>query len=236
MTVAVVILSATAEGALADTLGQPRVRRLADIAWAGGALPVVVLAPDPDGAVARSIGETEASWHAPATVEGGPAGQMVRGCEVAVAEIHDTTAALLWPTRMIWVGAETITSLIEAHGTDERSVLRPSWLDEAGWPVLMPLSHLDRLRTVSPDLDPGEAIDALAGSVPSRLIELGDPGVVFDASTPEADLPPYEGPSTPAGGHVHEWGEDVDGIADAPGEGRGLAPYPQAAAGGPSDV
>jgi hypothetical protein len=236
MTVAAVILSATADGALADTLGQPRVRRLADLAWAGGALPVVVLAPDPDGAVARSIGETEASWHAPAPTETGSVGQMIRGCEVAVAEIRDTTAALLWPARMIWVGAETITSLIEAHGTDVGSVLRPSWADEAGWPVLVPLVHLEELRMLPPTLDPVEAVDALTGSVPSRVVELGDPGVVFDAGTPEDELPPYEGPSVPAGGHVHEWGDDVDGIADAPGEGRGLAPYPQAAPGGPADA
>ena len=56
MTVAAVILASTADGALTDTLGQPRVRRLVDIAWAGGALPVVVVAPDPDGAVARLYG------------------------------------------------------------------------------------------------------------------------------------------------------------------------------------
>jgi hypothetical protein len=101
--------------------------------------------------------------------------------------------------------------------------------------VLLPIAHLDRLRSVSPELDPVAAMDALTGSAPSRTIELGDPGVVFDASTAEADLPPYEGPPVPAGGHVHEWGEDLAGIADAPGEGRGLAPYPQAAPGGPAD-
>ena len=236
MTVAAVILSATTEGALADTLGQPRVRRLVDLAWAGGALPVVVLAPDPDGTVARSIAETEASWHGPAPREEGPRGQMIRGIEAATAEVRDTTAALLWPARMIWVGPETITSLIEAHGTDTGSVLRPSWQGEAGWPVLMPLVHLEQLRTVSPERDPVEAMDELIDSAPSRTIELGDPGVVFDASTPEADLPPYEGPSVPPGGHVHEWGEDVEGVSDVPSEGRGLSPYPQAAPGGPADA
>jgi CTP:molybdopterin cytidylyltransferase MocA len=236
MTVAAVILSATPEGAVADTLGQPRVRRLVDLAWSGGALPVVVLSPDPDGAVARSIAETEASWHGPAPHEEGPRGQMLRGVEIAATEVHDTTAALLWPARMIWVGAETITSLIEAHGMDPGSVLRPSWQGEAGWPVLLPVARLEQLRMVSPELGPVEAMDALTGSTPSRTIELGDPGVVFDASTAEADLPPYEGPAVPAGGHVHEWGEDVEGIADAPGEGRGLAPYPQAAPGGPADA
>jgi CTP:molybdopterin cytidylyltransferase MocA len=236
MTVAAVILSATTEGALADTLGQPRVRRLVDVAWAGGALPVVVLSPDPDGAVARSIAETEASWHAPAPHDEGPRGQMVRGIENAAAEVRDTTAALLWPARMIWVGAETITSLIEAHGTDTGTVLRPSWQGDAGWPVLMPLAHLEQLRMVSPELDPVAAMAALTESAPSRTIDLGDPGVVFDASTAEADLPPYEGPSVPPGGHVHEWGEHVEGVADVPGEGRALPPYPQAAPGGPGDA
>ena len=236
MTVAAVILSATTEGALVDTLGQPRVRRLVDLAWAGGALPVVVLSPDADGAVARSSAETEASWHAPAPHDEGPRGQMVRGIEAAAAEVRDTTAALLWPARMIWVGPETITSLIEAHGTDTGSVLRPSWQGEAGWPALLPVAHIEQLRKLSADLDPVEAMDALTDSTPSRTIELGDPGVVFDASTAESDLPPYEGPSIPPGGHVHEWGEEVGAIAEAPGEGRGLAPYPQAAPGGPADA
>ena len=72
MTVAAVILSATAEGALADTLGQPRVRRLADLAWSGGALPIVVLAPDPDGAVAAALVGSEAVYGSPAPPESGP--------------------------------------------------------------------------------------------------------------------------------------------------------------------
>ena len=236
MTVAAVILAASAERALADAVGQPRVRRIVDLAWAGGALPVVVLSPDPDGMVARAIAETEAILGAPAPPEDGPAGQMLRGAELAVAEVQGTTAVLLWPARMIWVGAETITSLLEAHGMDRGSLLRPSWRGEAGWPVLLPVDHLDQLRIVGAGLDPNEALDRVAGSVPSRAIELGDPGVVFDADTPETELPPYEGPSMPAGGHVHEWGEDVEALADVAGEGRGLAPYPQAAPGGPSDL
>ena len=236
MTVAAVILSASTEGALTDTLGQPRVRRLVDIAWAGGALPVVVVAPDVDGAVSRAIAETEAAWYGPAPVESGPVGQMLHGIDAAAAEVRDTTAALVWPARMVWVGAETVTSLIEAHGMDPDSALRPSWDGQAGWPVLVPLSRLPELRIVDAGLDPDEAMDAFTGSVPSRAIDLGDPGVVFDAATPEADLPPYEGPDVPAGGHVHEWGESLEGIADAPGEGRGLAPYPQAAPGGPGDI
>ena len=195
MTVAAVILSATAEGAVADTLGQPRVRRLVDIAWSGGALPVVVVAPDPDGAVARSLIGSEATYGSPAPAEAGPAGQMLHGAELALAEVVDTSAVLVWPARMTWVGPETITSLIEAHGTDPSTVLRPGWQGEAGWPVLVPVSALDHLRGVGTDRMPPDVIADLAS-------------------------------------HTHEWGDDIAerGVdEDIPGEGRGLAPFPQAA-------
>ena len=57
MTVAAVILAASPASALADADGTPAIRRLADVAWAGGATPVVVCSSDPDGAVARGARE-----------------------------------------------------------------------------------------------------------------------------------------------------------------------------------
>jgi CTP:molybdopterin cytidylyltransferase MocA len=209
VTVAAVILSATAEGALADTSGQPRVRRLVDLAWSGGALPIVVVAPDPDGAVAASLVGSEAIHGAPAAADAGRAGQMVRGIELAGDEVQDLTGALLWPARMTWVGPETITSLIEAHGTDRSTILQPSWHGEAGWPVLLPLEHLATLRAIGADRMPPEIIEDLVAAAPSRLVDLGDPGVVFDADTAREDLPPYEGPPDPPAGHRHDWGDDV---------------------------
>jgi CTP:molybdopterin cytidylyltransferase MocA len=209
MTVAAVILSATSEGALTDTLGQPRVRRLVDLAWSGGALPVIVVAPDPEGAVAASLAGTEAVYGSPAPTEAGPVGQMVRGAERAMAEVRDTTAVLLWPARMTWVGPETITSLIEAHGPDPGTVLLPGWQGEPGWPVLVPLNHLEALRGIAPDRMPLDVIHDLVNAVPARVIEVGDPGVIHDADTSLADLPAYEGPPEPPAGHTHEWGADV---------------------------
>jgi len=209
MTVAAVILSATTDGALADTLGQPRVRRLVDVAWSGGAMPVVVVAPDPDGAVAGTLVGSEATYGSPAPAEDGPAGQMVRGAELARAEVSETTAVLLWPARMTWVGPETVTSLIEAHGTDPSTMLRPGWHGEAGWPVLLPTAALDHLRSVRPDRMPSDVIDDLAVDMSTRLVEVGDPGVHLDADTPFADLPPYEGPPDPPAGHTHEWDDDI---------------------------
>jgi CTP:molybdopterin cytidylyltransferase MocA len=209
MTVAAVILSATPDGAIADTLGQPRVRRLADLAWSGGALPIVVVSPDPTGAVAAALAETEAVHGTPAPVEDGPKGQMVRGAELAIAEVGGTTAVLLWPARMTWVGPETITSLIETHGTDLGTILRPAWHGEPGWPVLLPVAHLDALRAVAPDRMPPDVVADLVAAVPSRIVELGDPGVVHDVETAVSDLPAYEGPPDPPAGHTHEWGADV---------------------------
>jgi len=209
MTVAAVILSSSVEGALADTLGQPRVRRLADLAWSGGALPIIVVAPDPDGSVAAALAGSEATYGSPALPEAGPVGQMVRGAELALAEVHDTTAVLIWPGRMTWVGPETITSLIETHGMDRATVLRPAWHGEPGWPVLVPTAGLDALRGVAPDRMPPQIVEDLVAVVSARIVEMGDPGVIHDVDTPESDLPAYEGPPDPPAGHSHEWGADV---------------------------
>ena len=59
MTVAAVILAASPESALADADGTPAVRRIADVAWAGGATPVVVCSFDPDGEVGRVLANAE---------------------------------------------------------------------------------------------------------------------------------------------------------------------------------
>jgi CTP:molybdopterin cytidylyltransferase MocA len=229
MTIAAVILAASADDALADTLGQPRVRRLVDIAWSGGALPVVVVSPDRDGAVPAALVGSEATYGTPAAAEAGPVGQMLRGAELAMAEVAGTTGVLLWPARMVWVGPETITSLIESHGTDLATVLRPAWHGDPGWPVLVPVAALDALGQAAADRMPPDVIGDLIATVPSRSIDLGDPGVQFDADTAFSELPAYEGPPDPVG-HVHEWGDDIArrGVdEDVPGEGRGLAPFPQ---------
>lgn len=216
MTVAAVILSATAEGSIADTLGQPRVRRLTDLGWSGGALPIIVVSPDPDGVVKAALVGSEAVYGSPAQPEAGPAGQMVRGAELALAEVHDTSGVLLWPAGMTWVGPETITSLIEAHGTDAGAMLRPAWQGDPGWPVLLPIEHLDALRSIAPDRMPPQIIDDLAAAIASRIVEVGDPGVIFGADTAPEDLPRYEGPPDPPAGHTHEWGADVAAEAGLP--------------------
>ena len=215
MTVAAVILAGDPDSALRDVEGTPGARRLVDTAWAGGATPIVVVAADPDGAVAAALAGSPAVLAAP-PAEGRRVGQMAHGFAVARAEVEDTAAALLWPARMGWVDAETVTSLIEAHGVDRAAVLRPAFRGSAGWPALVPTGHLGALRALDAGLEPEAAVEALLTVVGGRLIELGDPGTTHDLATPRSALPPFEGPPEPTAEHHHEWGSPAAAGPDEP--------------------
>ena len=233
MTVAAVILAASPESALVDVEGQAGVRRIADAAWSGGALPIVVVSFDPIGAVAAALSGASVTLAEPVPKpEGVPARQMARGIDVAGSLVTGTDAALIWPARMVWVGPETVTSLIEAHGVDRGTMLRPTYGGEPGWPVLLPREHAATLLGVAPDRMPMQILEDLeAAGVPARAIELGDPGVTHDASVQRDQLPAYLGPSEPAAAHTHEWGAALaDAPEDAPMEGPALAPYEPTAA------
>ncbi len=231
MTVAAVILAASPDSAVADADGMPGVRRIADAAWSGGATPIIVVSFDPAGTVASALAGAPVTLAEPAPVERGPAAQMTRGADVALAEVVETDAFLIWPARMTWVGPETVTSLIETHGTAPAALLRPTWEGDPGWPVLVPAADLDRLRAVGPDRMPADVLaDLVAAGSAERLVELGDPGVSFDGRTARAELPAYVGPTEPPAGHVHEWGaQAADAPDEGPLEGPALAPWGSAA-------
>ena len=215
MTVAAVVLAASPASALADADGTPGARRIVDIAWSGGATPVVVCSFDPDGVVAAALANAEAALVAPVAQERGPVGQIVNGIEAARRLVAETDAALVWPARLAWVDAETVTQLIEAHGTDRDTVLRPAYDGDAGFPVLLPVVHLAAFAALAADRMPGELFDDLvAAGVPLAVIETGDPGVSHDVSVARADLPPYEGPPVPFDAHEHEWGAAAADLAD----------------------
>ena len=189
------------------------VRRIVDAAWSGGALPIVVVSFDPDGAVARALAGAPASLEPPAPVESGPVGQIARGADAAVRLVRETAAVLVWPARLCWVGPETVTTLIEAFGTRPGTVLEPTHRGEPGWPKLLPVSRLEVLRGLPAEAMPDVLFARLRDAgVPFEAIETGDPGVAIDGRTPRSELPPYEGPTGPGAGHAHEWGEGVDGI------------------------
>lgn len=233
MTVAAIILAASPESALADADGMPSVRRIVDVAWSGGATPIVVVAHDPEGSVATALAGAPVTLAEPAPVALGPAGQMIRGIEVASEEVREISAALLWPARFTWVGPETVTSIIEAHGVSGDRVLAPAFEGAIGWPVLVPLAAVDRLRAMPPDRMPDQILQELASRGEGSL-QLGDPGVLHDRSVSRSDLPPYRGPAEPAGGHVHEWGAAIaDEPDEGPLEGPALAPYGRAVAADP---
>ena len=224
MTVAAVILAASPASALADADGTPGVRRLTDVAWAGGATPIVVCSFDPDGAVTAALANAEVTLVDPVDPAGGPVAQIVNGVRAAASLVADTDAALVWPARMTWVDAETVTTLIHAYGEDRASVTRPTSDGEPGWPILLPVRHLDAFAALGADRMPPDLFaDLEASGVPFRDIETGDPGVIHDVSTARADLPPYAGPPEPADGHAHEWGSAA---ADEPDDAPGHRPGP----------
>lgn len=196
-------------------------------------MPIVVVSFDPDGAVASALAGASVTLAEPVPKpDGSPARQMARGIEVAASLVAGVDGALLWPARMVWVSPETVTSLIEAHGVDTSTMLRPTYRGEAGWPVLLPRGRESILTSVAQDRMPDEILAELtAAGVAARSIELGDPGVTHDASVPRSELPEYLGPSEPAAPHRHEWGAALaDAPEDSPLEGPALAPYGQAAA------
>lgn len=228
MTVAAVVLAASPESALADADGQPVVRRIADGAWAGGALPIVIVSYDPDGAVAAALAGTSTTLAEPVPKpDGAPVAQIARGISVARDVVSGVDATLIWPARMGWVGPETVTSLIEAHGLDRESLLRPAFEGEPGWPVLLPVVHAAALEGIAADRMPGQIVDDLiAAGIPTRTIELGDPGVTHDLAVPASALPGYAGPPEPTDPHAHEWGASLADLPeDAPLAGPALAPY-----------
>ena len=203
---------------------------MVETAWAGGATPIVVVCADTEGVVAASLAGSPAVLAEPAPAEAGPVGQIVRGMTVARERVTETEAALIWPGRMAWVDAETVTSLIEAHGARREAVLRPRYESELGWPALVPLSALDGLAAQPITLMPDELLDGLAAAGFQLFsIDTGDPGTAHDIGTAIDQLPAYQGPPEPVAGPAPEWGSAAAEMPDdAPLEGPALAPYGQA--------
>ena len=199
MTVGAVIVPDGVKEALADATGRTAVRRIVDSAWAGGAMPIVVVAADPDGRIAQALGGSPAVVVDPGRASGTVTYRL--GAEAARAAVQETTAVLLWPGRMTWADPETVTSLIEAHGREAAAVTRPRRAGESGWPVLLPLELLDAVLA-GPG---GDIADAIAASE-VNAVELGDPGSVLGAEVPLDELPDYAGPPEPVGGPPPEWG------------------------------
>ena len=143
MTVAAVIVPRDQEQALADAAGRAAARRIVEIAWAGGALPLVIVVDDPAAAVAAVLAGSPARV-VPAGASDGASPYRI-GARAAVEAVVGTDAWLLWPGDRTWVDPETVTSLIEAHGAYPDALLRPVHADRAGWPLLVPAARFDEV-------------------------------------------------------------------------------------------
>ena len=208
MTVAAVIVVPDPAVALSETEGLATVRRVVQSAWAGGAIPVQVVAAA--GADADSIRVALDGLPASLLLPDLPPGSQWFGAGIAAARaaVTETSAAILWPVRYGWVDPETVTSLLEAHGVAPRSLIRASFHGRPGFPILVPVELGARFGDET-TLHAYELVESLAAEgTPLRLLELGDPGIVSDVATPRSELPPYQGPPEPAA-QPPEWNESL---------------------------
>lgn len=199
MTVGAVIVPEGVSEALEDATGRASVRRIVDAAWAGGAMPIVVVAADPDGRVASVLAGSPAVLVEPGRASGRATYRV--GAQAAVGSVNGTSALLLWPGRMTWTDPETVTSLIEAHGRTPDAVMRPRRGGRAGWPVLLPATFVDRVLG-----SPGGSVDDALRDIDAVELELGDPGSVLGKEVTLDELPEYAGPPEPVGGPPPDWG------------------------------
>ena len=198
MTVAAILLVPDIAAALADADGEPAIRRVAHAAWSGGALPTVVVTAATDGLLLDALAGLPVVIARTEPDEPHGVAWFIHGQRAARSAVGEATAGLLWPVRYSWVDPETVTSLVESHGADTERIVRPAFLGTTGFPILIPASADERLAS-SPNIPAGEAIEALvAAGFPCHVLELGDPGIVSDVSTPRASLPEYQGPPRPA--------------------------------------
>lgn len=189
---------------------------MVDAAWAGGALPIVVVANDPDGGIAASLAGSPARLVPSLGTFAGPGERpdvslatLGVGTAAAFEAVTETDAVLCWPAVMTWVDPETVTSLIEAHGVRPDRILRPRSGGLRGWPVLVPAGLLDGLRGLAQQADGRDGLEGALISLPAGAVEeveLGDPGTVLGREVPLDELPAYMGPSSPVGGPPPEWG------------------------------
>jgi CTP:molybdopterin cytidylyltransferase MocA len=205
LTVAAVVLVPDVEIALSDADGEPAIRRLCQAAWAGGAMPIVVVVPAESSPLAAAIADLPVVV-ANAAAEGAPGvGWFVFGLQAAATAVAETSAGLMWPFRHAWIDPETVTSLIEAHGPAADQILRPAYRGQPGFPILVPAALETRLRAVRGKHGEEAVASVVAEGVPLRILELGDPGITHDISTPRAGLPGYQGPPEPSAGPPPEW-------------------------------
>ena len=205
MTVAAVVIVPEPPAALALADGEPVLRRLTQAAWSGGAMPTVVVAPEVPDELRQAVAALALTLTSPTPDEPRGIAWFVRGMRAAVVAVAETSAALLWPFKFVWVDPETVTSLVEAHGATPDAIIRPAYGGQPGFPILIPVALVDRLAALSGQHGE-EAVQSLAAAgIPLREIELGDPGIVYDIATSRGDLPRYQGPPEPAGGPPPDW-------------------------------
>ena len=94
---------------------------VANAALSGGAIPTVVVSPDPDGRVASALSETDAQVLAPRHGTEPGIGWFALGVERALELVTATSAALLWPGRLTLTRLLVVAALTSVVFLDRKS-------------------------------------------------------------------------------------------------------------------
>jgi molybdenum cofactor cytidylyltransferase len=81
------------------------------------------------------------------------------------------------------VTVDTITRLIQAFKREPQRWVAPLWQGQRGNPVIAPRSWFDRIFTLTGDTGPRHFLQHPDACL--KLVEVNDPGVIYDIDTPD---------------------------------------------------
>jgi molybdenum cofactor cytidylyltransferase len=92
----------------------------------------------------------------------------------------DDDAWLVAPADMPRLSARTIDLVLNSFDPAQPRPIVPLFRGQRGHPLLLPWRMAEQLHDLAPD----EGVNALMAGAPSREIECGHPGILFDLDTP----------------------------------------------------
>lgn len=167
--------------ALLEVGGRSGIRRIAEIALAGGVDRVVAVVGPHAEQVASALDGL------PVTICRAPRAALGRTGSVqdGLASVPDAEEIVLWPVDHPFAQAKTLAALGEAMASDPLGLwFLPTWNGHGGHPVLFRSSVRGRIDALAPDAPLRSLLPSLGPQVVRLPVD--DPGVAENVDTPEA--------------------------------------------------
>jgi molybdenum cofactor cytidylyltransferase len=164
--------------------GQPLIARVIHALSAGGAGPIVVVAPAPEIEAAREVAQAAEGAGAQVIVPPSPTADMRASVELGLDWLERQAAPeafLLAPADSVGISAELVRQVIDAGHAHRGLIVVPSHSGKRGHPVLFPWTMAEAIRALPPDV----GINALLSDEATMVaFETADPGTLRDLDTP----------------------------------------------------